>query len=79
MSLRVEREQDILNEAIAILVEHMAPDKVARVLSAWHVGTGDYTKERQRLFAGMDADEFMDELEKHEEELRRDAPVKAAA
>ena len=52
MAMRVEREQDIINEAVGILTEHMPPDRLARLFAAWQVGSGDYTQLRQELFAG---------------------------
>lgn len=41
-----------MEEAIGVLLDHMPPSKVARVLAAWQVGTGDYLKMRDKLFQG---------------------------
>jgi hypothetical protein len=52
MSAAIETEQELTEEAIRILQKNLPPHKVARLLSIWHVGQGDYTKEREALFAG---------------------------
>lgn len=52
MSAVIETEQELTEEALSILQKHLPPHKVARLLSIWHVGQGDYTKERETLFAG---------------------------
>ena len=56
MSIVVESEQEIVREAVSILLERMPPSKVARLLSAWQVGSGDYTVARRKLFAGETVD-----------------------
>ena len=55
MSIVVEDEQKIAQEGLNALMKHLSPAKVARVLSLWRVGTGDYTLERRKLFAGETA------------------------
>lgn len=52
MSAAIETEQELTEEALSILQKNLPPHKVARLLSIWHVGQGDYTKEREALFAG---------------------------
>ncbi len=52
MSIQIEPEQTAIEEATAILLERMSPSKVARLLSAWQVGHGDYLALREKLFAG---------------------------
>lgn len=52
MSAVIETEQELTGEALRILQQNLPPHKVARLLSIWHVGQGDYTKEREALFAG---------------------------
>ena len=51
MSIVVENEQEMVQEAAAILLERMPASKVARLLSIWQVGRGDYTVQRRKLFA----------------------------
>ena len=52
MSTVVESEQELTEEAIGILRRNLPPHKVARLLSIWQIGRGDYVKERDALFAG---------------------------
>jgi hypothetical protein len=56
MSIQIETEQTAIEEATAILLERMPPSKVARLLSAWQVGHGDYLALREKLFAGDTVD-----------------------
>lgn len=51
MSTALETEQELTQEAFAILRQHLPPHKMARLLSLWKVGKGDYVKEREALFA----------------------------
>jgi len=52
MSPAIESEQALTEEAFAILRRNLPPHKVARLLSIWQIGQGDYVKEREALFAG---------------------------
>jgi len=52
MSAVIETEQELTGEALRILQQNLPPHKVARLLSIWHVGQGDYTQEREALIAG---------------------------
>jgi hypothetical protein len=52
MSAVIETEQELTEEAFSILSKNLPPHKVARLLSIWHVGKGDYVKGRDALFAG---------------------------
>lgn len=52
MSTAVESEQELAEEALAILRKNLPPHKVARLLSIWQIGQGDYVKERDTPFGG---------------------------
>ncbi len=56
MSTAIESEQELKEEAFAILRQNLPPHKVARLLSLWHSGQGDYVKDRETLFAGETVD-----------------------
>lgn len=62
MSIQVESEQATMAEATAILLEHLPPSKVARLLSAWRVGAGDYVTGRDKLFAGETVDSLWQKI-----------------
>ncbi len=56
MSIQIETEQAAVEEAAGILLERMPLSKVARLLSAWQIGRGDYLALRDQLFAGETVD-----------------------
>jgi hypothetical protein len=50
MSVTVPNEPAMTAEAIEVLLERLPASKVARLLSGWQLGSGDYLKVRQELF-----------------------------
>lgn len=52
MAVKVLREQEVIQEAVTVLLANMQPSKVARFLSAWQVGAGSYLAIKEQLFAG---------------------------
>ena len=52
MSIVVETEQAAVQEGLDVLTKNLPPSKVARLLSIWRIGRGDYTADRRKLFAG---------------------------
>ena len=52
MTVKVMREQEVLQEAAKVLLKYLEPAKVARFWAAWQVGMGDYLAIREELFAG---------------------------
>jgi hypothetical protein len=52
MSIVVETEQETVQEGLDVLTKNLPPSKVARLLSIWRVGRGDYTADRRKLFDG---------------------------
>ena len=61
MSITVENGIAAIEEAAAILVERMPASKVARLLATLQVGTGNYVKTRDPLFAGETVDTLFDQ------------------
>ena len=61
MSITVENELATIEEATAILLEKMSASKVARLLATLQVGTGDYVKTRDLLFAGETVDSLFEQ------------------
>ena len=56
MSTTIESEQELKEEAFAVLTQHLPPHKVARLLAIWQIGKGDYLKDREVLFASETVD-----------------------
>lgn len=52
MSVTVQNESATTAEAVEVLMERLPASKVARLLSSWQIGQGDYLKLRDELFAG---------------------------
>ena len=52
MSLTVQNESATTAEAVEVLMERLPASKVARLLSSWQIGQGDYLKLRDELFDG---------------------------
>lgn len=52
MTVKVISEQEVVQEAAEVLLEHLSPAKVARFWAAWQVGGGNYLAIREQLFAG---------------------------
>jgi hypothetical protein len=49
--IQVKNEQQVLQEGLEVLMSHMEPSKVARFWAACNLGTGDYLKLKDELFA----------------------------
>ena len=56
MSVTVQNESATTAEAVEVLMERLPASKVARLLSSWQIGQGDYLKMRDELFAGETVD-----------------------
>jgi hypothetical protein len=60
MSVTVQNESATTAEAVEVLMERLPASKVARLLSSWQIGQGDYLKLRDELFAGETVDSLFD-------------------
>ncbi len=56
MSVKVQNESATTAEAVEVLMERLPASKVARLLSSWQIGQGDYLKLRDELFPGETVD-----------------------
>lgn len=50
MTIKVMNEQQVVQEALQVLMDHLSPTKVARFWAAWQMGGGDYLTIREQLF-----------------------------
>ncbi|MDJ0617651.1 MAG: hypothetical protein QNJ63_13070 [Calothrix sp. MO_192.B10] len=50
MTIKVINEQQILQEAMEVLMTHLEPSKVLKFWSACKLGEGDYLKLKDKLF-----------------------------
>jgi len=51
MTIQVKSEQQILQEGLQILFSNMEPSKVTRFWAACNIGSGNYLKLKDELFA----------------------------
>ena len=65
MSAAIETEQELTEEALSILQKNLPPHKVARLLSIWHVGKGDYAKEREAMFGEETVESLFEQAAAH--------------
>lgn len=63
----VLREQEVLQEAEEILLEHLSPAKVARFWAALQAGAGDYLAIRERLFADETVETLFTQAQEYEQ------------
>ena len=66
MTLKVATDAEIIEEAMQVLVRNMPPSKVARLLTIWKVGKGDYLSTRDQLFAGDTLESLVREMKEIE-------------
>jgi hypothetical protein len=62
MSIETLDEQETLQEGLDVLMKNLPPSKVARLLCLWKAGSGDYTKERRKLFHAKSVDDLFEEM-----------------
>ncbi len=67
MTVKVISEQEVLQEAAEVLLQHMAPAKVARFWAVWQVGRGDYLAIREQLFAGETVTTLFEKVQAYQE------------
>ena len=71
MSIVVENEQETVQEGLDVLTKNLPPSKVARLLSIWRVGRGDYTADRRKLFTGETVAGLFAKARTHEKRSRK--------
>lgn len=56
MKVKIVSEQEVLNEATVILLNHLSPAKMARLIAAWQKDDSDYLNIQDHLFKGETVD-----------------------
>lgn len=64
MTVEVKPLAEVTQEAIRVLIQELGPVDTVRFVSQFTVGYGNYTEERERLFAGMTLDEIVSEIKR---------------
>jgi hypothetical protein len=72
-TVEVKPLAEITQEAIKVLCQQIGPVNTVRFVNQFTVGYGNYTEEREQLFAGMTLDDILSEI-KREKELAKIRP-----
>jgi hypothetical protein len=64
MTVQVKPLAEVTQEAIRVLIQELGPANTVRFVNQFTVGYGNYTKERQQLFAGMTLDDIVSEIKR---------------
>lgn len=59
MTITIESEMEVIQEAADVLIEHLSPSKFARFWALWQAGRGDYLRWRDETFGGRTIDELV--------------------
>ena len=55
---------EVTRQAIRVLIQELGPVDTVRFVNQFTVGYGNYTEERQQLFAGMTLDDIVSEIKR---------------
>ena len=64
MSVTVQNESATTAEAVEVLLERLPASKVARLLSTWQIGQGDYLGMRDELFASETVESLYEQADR---------------
>jgi hypothetical protein len=64
MTVQVKPLAEVTQEAIRVLIQELGPANTVRFVNQFTVGYGNYTKERQQLFASMTLDDIVSEIKR---------------
>ncbi|RPI49848.1 MAG: hypothetical protein EHM56_11750 [Chloroflexi bacterium] len=67
MTLQVKPLAEVTQEAIRVLIQELGPANTVRFVNQFTVGYGNYTEERQQLFAGLTLDDVVSEIKRGKE------------
>ena len=68
MTVKMMSEQEVVQEAVDVLLKHLSPAKVARFWAAGQLGKGNYLAMREQLFAGETVETLFEKVQKEQEE-----------
>ncbi|MBN1890652.1 MAG: hypothetical protein JW850_21840 [Thermoflexales bacterium] len=65
--IQVINEQQVLQEAASVLMDHMTLPKVVRFWAAWQVGQGNYLDLREELFGQETVETLFEQVQAYQE------------
>lgn len=66
MTVEVLREQEVFQDAIRVLMEHLEPAKATRVWATWQVGEGNYLSIRDQLFTNETVESLYEKMQAYQ-------------
>ena len=66
MNTKTLNEQEVIHEAMTVLLEHLEPAKVAKFLAARPIIGADYLALREKLFAGESVETLVQKIREFE-------------
>jgi hypothetical protein len=66
VTTKVKTLVEINEEAFTLLFKHLDPADTMRFMHQFWQGSGDYTKEREALYANVTLDEILEEMARRE-------------
>ena len=66
--VKVIRDQEVIQEAVEILLEHMEPERVARFWTLWQPGSGNYLELREQLFGAENVNSLFEKVKAYQDE-----------
>ncbi len=70
MTIQVLNEQQVIHEALQVLMANLDLSKVIRFWAASGLGQGDYLQIRMQLFAGESVDSLYDKMMAFEQQIQ---------
>ena len=71
MTIKISKEQEIIQEGIEVLFKHLGPAKATRFLSALHAGEGNYLDFGKQLFSEETVGTLFKKVEAYQKEKGR--------
>jgi hypothetical protein len=68
MNIKVVSDNDVLQEGLEVLMNHLEPSKVLRFWAACQLGKGDYLKLKEQLFSQETVASLYEQVRIYQEE-----------
>lgn len=68
MNIKVVSDNDVLQEGLEVLMNHLEPSKVLRFWAACQLGKGDYLKLKEQLFSPETVASLYEQVRIYQEE-----------
>ncbi|MDY6785590.1 MAG: hypothetical protein SW833_24070 [Cyanobacteriota bacterium] len=76
MTIKILNEQQVIQEALQVLLAHLDGSKVARFLAACQLGTGNYIQLKEQLVGDETVSSLYEKIKTHETSSESRVPGK---